>query len=108
TLRAADRGTLRSVDSSPAHSYRDDLRGRPQGHRRRRCRDQGHDGLSGRAHDQGGSGMTASANGAGQVMLKVENISLSFGGVRAIQNVSFDIVQGEIRAIIGPNGAGKT
>jgi branched-chain amino acid transport system ATP-binding protein len=43
-----------------------------------------------------------------EVVLKVDNISLHFGGVRAIQNVSFDIRAGEIRAIIGPNGAGKT
>ncbi len=41
-------------------------------------------------------------------LLSVQNVSLSFGGVRAIRNVSFDIIKGEIRAIIGPNGAGKT
>ena len=35
-------------------------------------------------------------------MLKVDNVSLSFGGVKAIQNVSFDIKKGEVRAIIGP------
>ncbi len=45
---------------------------------------------------------------AGDVMIAVENVSLSFGGVRAITEVSFDIAMGEIRAIIGPNGAGKT
>jgi branched-chain amino acid transport system ATP-binding protein len=45
---------------------------------------------------------------AGQILLSVEGVSLSFGGVKAIRNVSFDIKKGEIRAIIGPNGAGKT
>jgi branched-chain amino acid transport system ATP-binding protein len=44
----------------------------------------------------------------GEVLLAVDNVSLSFGGVKAIRRVSFDIRQGEIRAIIGPNGAGKT
>ncbi len=43
-----------------------------------------------------------------EILLKADNVSLSFGGVKAIQNVSFDIRRGEIRAIIGPNGAGKT
>lgn len=45
---------------------------------------------------------------AGDVLLAVENVSLRFGGVKAITDVSFDIRKGEIRAIIGPNGAGKT
>ncbi len=43
-----------------------------------------------------------------EVLLSVEGISLSFGGVQALNNISFDIRKGEIRAIIGPNGAGKT
>ena len=44
----------------------------------------------------------------GRALLSVEDISLSFGAVQALINVSFDIREGEIRAIIGPNGAGKT
>ena len=45
---------------------------------------------------------------AGDVLLSVEDVSLAFGGVKAVNDVSFDIRKGEIRAIIGPNGAGKT
>ena len=44
----------------------------------------------------------------GDMLLKVDNVSLAFGGVKAITDISFDIRNGEIRAIIGPNGAGKT
>ena len=44
----------------------------------------------------------------GEVLLDLRNVSLAFGGVKAITDISFDIRKGEIRAIIGPNGAGKT
>ena len=43
----------------------------------------------------------------GDVMLDMQNISLSFGGVKALTDISFNVREHEIRAIIGPNGAGK-
>jgi branched-chain amino acid transport system ATP-binding protein len=45
---------------------------------------------------------------ADRTLLDVENVSLSFGGIQALAEVSFSAREGEILAIIGPNGAGKT
>ena len=50
----------------------------------------------------------APARKSGEVILNVENISLAFGGVKALSDISFDVREHEIRAIIGPNGAGKS
>ncbi|MBR1227566.1 branched-chain amino acid ABC transporter ATP-binding protein/permease [Bradyrhizobium sp. AUGA SZCCT0176] len=46
--------------------------------------------------------------GTGDVVLEVRNLSRSFGGLKAVQDVTFKLRQNEILGIIGPNGAGKT
>ena len=51
---------------------------------------------------------TSSHKHTGDVILKVDNISLSFGGIKALADVSFQVCEHEILAIIGPNGAGKS
>ena len=44
----------------------------------------------------------------GEPLLRVDRVSLSFKGVKAVSDISFDVAEGEICAIIGPNGAGKS
>ncbi|MBU0750535.1 MAG: ABC transporter ATP-binding protein [Gammaproteobacteria bacterium] len=51
---------------------------------------------------------TVSERQIGDVVLDLRNISLAFGGVNALSDISFDVREHEIRAIIGPNGAGKS
>ena len=43
-----------------------------------------------------------------EAVIKVRNINKSFGGVKALNNVSFDLLEGEVMGVIGPNGSGKT
>ncbi len=52
--------------------------------------------------------VTADGRTIGPTVLEMRNITLRFCGVTAIKDISFDIREGEIRAIIGPNGAGKS
>jgi len=58
----------------------------------------------------GPSGVEGRGDGrrSGGVILAAENVSLAFGGVKALSDISFDVREHEIRAIIGPNGAGKS
>ena len=58
--------------------------------------------------DMSDSYVTADGRTIGPVVMEMKNITLRFGGVEAIKDISFDIREGESRAIIGPNGAGKS
>ncbi|MHB8465070.1 MAG: ABC transporter permease subunit, partial [Acidimicrobiales bacterium] len=56
----------------------------------------------------GSAAVQPSRNGAGGPILEVRNLSKSYAGIRAVQDVSFDLAAGETLGIIGANGAGKT
>src|SRR3546814_20501481 len=51
---------------------------------------------------------SADTSRIGDVILEANNISLRFGGVNALTDISFDVREHAVRAIIGPNGAGKS
>ncbi|HXZ52126.1 MAG TPA: ABC transporter ATP-binding protein [Burkholderiales bacterium] len=57
---------------------------------------------------EGAGAIGAPERALGGTILAVEGVSLAFGGVTALSDVSFDVREHEIRAIIGPNGAGKS
>ena len=58
--------------------------------------------------DQASAGAEFEQKKIGDVILDVKNISLRFGGVKALTDISFNVKEHEIRSIIGPNGAGKS
>ncbi|CCE03284.1 ABC transporter ATP-binding protein [Bradyrhizobium sp. STM 3809] len=54
------------------------------------------------------SGASAPVADGARAVLRLANISLSFGGLAALRDIDLDVAEGEIRAVIGPNGAGKS
>jgi branched-chain amino acid transport system permease protein len=49
-----------------------------------------------------------SERGQGEIQLRIQGVSKRFGGVRAVNGISLDVLSGDIVSVIGPNGAGKT
>ena len=108
-IRRADRRALFGQDLA-VHRDAGQVRGRAQRQGQRRPAHRGSEDLSAGDGEEGcvmGAGLNAGRK-IGDVVLGLEGISLAFGGVNALQEVSFDVREHEIRAIIGPNGAGKS
>jgi branched-chain amino acid transport system ATP-binding protein len=59
-------------------------------------------------HPNGGNGPSEPRAGSREILLRVEHLTMRFGGLTAVDNLSFEAHHGEITALIGPNGAGKT
>ena len=64
--------------------------------------------LASTAVEQVSGGVAAPAGARDQPLLRVSNLTVRFGGIVALDDVSFDVMPGQIAGVIGPNGAGKT
>src|SRR3546814_5626687 len=94
--------------SDLVHRNRGQVRRRPIRQDLGRSENTGRNGLS-KQHEEGcvmSQGVREQR--IGNTILDMKNISLAFGGVKALTDISFDVKEHEIRAIIGPNGAGKS
>lgn len=66
---------------------------------------------NGNGHSYGANGSNGSngyTNGSGPALLQFENVSVHYGAIQAIRNMTFQVKKGEILTLIGANGAGKT